>query len=216
MTDLAIPDAILLPLADLHPHPRNYRTHPQDQLEHLAESIREHGFYRNVVVAREKTILAGHGIVQAAKLVGLAAVPCVVLDLDPTEPRALKVLAGDNELAHLVEADDRALSELLKEIQETDDVGLLGTGYDAMMLANLAMVTRPSSEIADFDEAAQWAGMPEYTQEPEALELRVRFRTEDDRSEFARRLDLALSDHIKTTWWPTTADDDVSALRIAG
>jgi hypothetical protein len=81
-------------------------------------------------------------------------------------------------------------------------VGLLGTGYDAMMLANLAMVTRPSSEIADFDEAAHWAGLPEYMPEPDALELRVRFRSEDDRAEFARRLDLALSEHMKSTWWP--------------
>ncbi len=31
----------------LKPHPRNYRTHPEDQLAHLVASIEEHGFYRN-------------------------------------------------------------------------------------------------------------------------------------------------------------------------
>jgi hypothetical protein len=218
MTDLAIPDAVLLPLADLRPHPRNYRTHPQDQLEHLAESIREHGFYRNVVVAREKTILAGHGIVQAAKLVGLAAVPCVVLDLSPKEPRALKILTGDNTILHLAEDDDRALSELLKEIQETDDVGLLGTGYDAMMLANLAMVTRPSSEIADFDEAAQWAGMPEYQTEasPANIRLMVTFRSEEDKSEFGRILNLSLTTASTSTWWPAKEHEDYHALLFGG
>ena len=46
----------------LKPHPRNYRDHPQDQIDHLIQSIRENGFYRNVVVANDNTILAGHGV----------------------------------------------------------------------------------------------------------------------------------------------------------
>jgi ParB-like chromosome segregation protein Spo0J len=48
-------------LTDLKPHPRNYRTHSDDQLKHLIQSIKEHGFYRNVVVIKDGTILAGHG-----------------------------------------------------------------------------------------------------------------------------------------------------------
>jgi hypothetical protein len=48
-------------------HPRNYRRHPQDQLRHISASIRENGFYRNVVVARDGTVLAGQGVVQASR-----------------------------------------------------------------------------------------------------------------------------------------------------
>jgi ParB-like chromosome segregation protein Spo0J len=69
--------AEFVPLASLKPHPRNYRIHPDDQLEHIIKSIQEHGFYRNVVAARDGTILAGHGVVQAALKMGLKGVPVV-------------------------------------------------------------------------------------------------------------------------------------------
>ena len=56
----------LLPLAELRPHPRNDGTHPPDELAHLKASITTHGVYRNVVIAQDGTILAGHGVIQAA------------------------------------------------------------------------------------------------------------------------------------------------------
>ena len=136
--DAIIRKTRLLPLVSLKDHPRNYRSHPADQLAHLVASIEAHGLYRNIVVARDLTILAGHGIAAAARIAGLKSVPCAVLELDPDEPRALKVLAGDNGVQHLAEDDDRALADMLRQIQETDPTGLLGTGYDETMLATLA------------------------------------------------------------------------------
>jgi hypothetical protein len=210
---LAVEDVALTALRS---HPRNYKTHPDDQLAHLQESIREHGLYRNIVVARDNTILAGHGVVAAARRMGYETVPVVRLDLAPEEPRALKVLAGDNEVMHLGERDDRALSELLKEIKDTDLDGLLGTGYDEMMLATLALVTRPESEIKDFDEAAHWAGMPGYAPEAEPPSILVKFGSESDRDDFVRRLGLRLGENARQTWWPPRGQDDVAAVRIAG
>jgi hypothetical protein len=58
----------LIAIKELKPHPRNYRSHPEDQLVHLVNSIKQHGFYRNVVVAKDNTILAGHGVVPSFKL----------------------------------------------------------------------------------------------------------------------------------------------------
>lgn len=142
----------MVKLADLKPHPQNYQTHPQEQIEHLKASIAEHGMYRNVVIARENTILAGHGVVLAATQLGMKEVSAVRLDIDPDDPRALKVLTGDNEIEQLADVDDRALTEILKQINDED--ALLGTGYDEKMLAALVYVTRPASEIADFDAAA--------------------------------------------------------------
>ena len=68
-------------ISGLRPHPRNYREHPEDQLEHIKASIVENGFYRNVVAARDGTILAGHGVVLAATAMGLRKVPVIRLDL---------------------------------------------------------------------------------------------------------------------------------------
>jgi hypothetical protein len=210
----------LVAVRTLVPHPRNYKAHPDDQIAHLMESIKEHGLYRNIVVARDSTILAGHGVVQAARTLGLETVPVVRLDVDAESPQALKLLAGDNEVQHLGEVDDRALSELLKEINETAVEGLLGTGYDAMMLATLAMVTRPASEIASFDEAAHWAGMPEY--EPASdyehtLKLIISFRSEQDRLDYVALSPLRIDKREAATWttrWPYTERNDTAAVRF--
>lgn len=115
-------------LADLRPHPRNYHVHPEQELEHLAESLREHGVYRNVVVARDNTILAGHGVVAAARRVGLDSLPVVRLDLAPNDPRALKVVIRDNEIGRLAEVDDVGLAHLLESLEiagtPTNNLGL--------------------------------------------------------------------------------------------
>lgn len=124
-------------LDDLKPHPHNYREHTDEQLAHLAASLREHGVYRPVVIARDSTILAGHGLVGAARALGFDVLPCVRLDVEPDDPRALRVLVGDNEIAHLVERDDRRLSELLRELDAIDAAALLGTGYDRDALDRL-------------------------------------------------------------------------------
>lgn len=208
-----------VPLDQLHAHPRNYRTHPEDQLSHLVESIKINGVYKNVVATRDGTLLAGHGVVEAARLAGLSSVPVIRLDIDPHSTAALKILAGDNEISHLGEVDDRALSELLREVMETDVVGLLATGYDAAMLTNLAFVTRPESEIKDLDVAAAWAGLPEYKMEHEPLQIIVTCETEEDREAFLVLINSPA--HYKrvtgSVWsvkWPSRPQDDLSSVKF--
>lgn len=124
-------------LDSLTPHPRNYRGHPDDQLAHIEQSLREHGQYRNIVVARDGTILAGHGVAEAARRVGLAEVSVIRLPVGRDDPRALRLLAGDNETGRLAAVDDEALAGILRDIYERDVEGLLGTGWDEDDLARL-------------------------------------------------------------------------------
>jgi hypothetical protein len=128
-------------IADLKPHPQNYRTHTDDQLAHLVQSIREHGLYRNVVVARDGTILAGHGVVLAAQQLQLTEVPIVRLDVAADDPRALQLLVGDNQIGGLARIDDAQLLDLLTTVTDSDLTTLLGTGYDAASLAALTPLT---------------------------------------------------------------------------
>ena len=207
-------------LSEIKPHPRNYRVRPDDEIEHLKASIKEHGVYRNVVIAQDGTILAGHGVVEAARRLDLARIPVYRKDYGPDDPRALKLLAADNEISHLAMSDDRALTELLRELKDAD-IDLLGTGYDDMMLANLLFVTRPASEIADLDAAAQWVGMPEYNLAggDDRLEIIVNFATEDDRKEFCRLLGLNASTiptmgKGRSIWWPKRIREDVQSIRF--
>jgi len=209
-----------VPLEQLKPHPRNYRTHPDDEITHLIESIRANGIYRNVVVARDWTILAGHGVVEAARRLGISSIPVYQTEYDPDEPRALKLLVGDNEISHLTMNDDRVLTELLRELNESD-LTLLGTGYDEMMLANLVMVSRPASEIADLDAAAQWVGMPEHDMGEDRIQIIVNFANEEDRKEFCRLLGIESSKIAtegvgKSIWWPKQVRDDVASIHFKG
>lgn len=211
-------NAELTPLTEIHAHPRNYRTHPADQIAHLIASITKHGFYRPVVAARDGTILAGHGITVAAEKMGLKAVPVIRLPLDPNSPTALKILTGDNEMGKLAQIDDRMLTELLRGIKDTDPEALLGTGFDEKMLAALAMVTRPAGKIADIDDAAAWAGMPEFGEKDEDVKLTILFRNPQDRDKFIAEKRVKVSTYKTknawTTWYPEKPRDDLISLKF--
>jgi hypothetical protein len=209
-------EAVMTDPRTLTPHPRNYRKHPMSQLRHIIDSIETHGFYRNVVVAKDLTILAGHGVKQAEIEMGLAKSPVITMDIDPDDPRAIKLLTGDNEISNLSEVNDRLLTELLKEIMGEQDLGLTGTGYDAEQLASLVMVTRPASEIRDKNEAAEWVGMPDWEVEPAPIKLIVSFANESDRSEFARIIGYNLTEKTTSVWFPPRARDDNSGLKFEG
>lgn len=129
-------------VADLRPHPKNYKQHPEEQLDHLVRSLEENGQYRNVVIAEDDTILAGHGVVLAAQRMGLGKVLAVRMPWSPDDPRALKLLALDNEVARLAPHDDNALADLLREVQAAE-IGLLGTGFDDGALDALIAACRP-------------------------------------------------------------------------
>jgi hypothetical protein len=143
-------------LAELRAHPRNYRRHPERQLAHLVQSLREHGVYRNVVVANDGTILAGHGVVEAAAEAGLSEIDVVRIPLPPDHPKARKLLAADNELPRLADDDIASLAQLLEEIRDDDIDGLFGTGYGnddlTILLASLDELQPPEDGTLDDEE----------------------------------------------------------------
>ena len=65
---------IELPVADLKPWDRNARTHSKKQVRQIADSITVFGFTNPILVDRDNTILAGHGRVAAAQLLGMERV----------------------------------------------------------------------------------------------------------------------------------------------
>lgn len=203
-------------VSDLKPHPRNYVEHPRDQIEHLKARLRKHRFYRNIVIARDDMILAGHGIVTAAVELGIEEVPAHRKDMDPFSPEALELLAGDNEVQRLRLVDDRKLTVILREVKEKDPQGLAGTGFDEQRLANLTYVTRPRSEVAGHNEAAHWVGLPDYEPATDPLKLTVSFENEQDRAAFLEKLDVTLPGKGRYMWWPPKPRDDRVSLLFDG
>src|SRR5271169_5478647 len=88
----------MIDLTALRPYRGNARTHSRGQIKQIAKSIEHFGFTNPILVSDDLEILAGHGRVAAARLIGMAKVPIVRLsDLSLAERRAY-VLA-DNKLA---------------------------------------------------------------------------------------------------------------------
>lgn len=133
-------------VADLKPHPQNYRVHPEEQIEEIAASVRAHGIYRPVVVANDNTILAGHGLVLAVKRNELDEIPVYRYPVAPDSTEALKVLSGDNELGHMAEVDSARLLSILRGIRDDHPNELYGTGFDEARFAALVAVVEPEEE----------------------------------------------------------------------
>jgi DNA modification methylase len=113
---------------ELRPHPNNARTHSKKQIRQIANSIAQFGFCNPVLVDDAKQIIAGHGRVEAAKLLGIDAVPTVRLShLSEAEKRAY-VLA-DNKLAEKAGWDRELLAIELQGLIELD-VEIELTGFE--------------------------------------------------------------------------------------
>ncbi|MBX9643014.1 MAG: ParB N-terminal domain-containing protein [Novosphingobium sp.] len=85
-------------ISALRPYARNARTHSKKQIKQIARSIERFGFTNPVLVSDEGEIIAGHGRVEAAKLLGWKQVPTIALSHLSEGERRTYVLA-DNKLA---------------------------------------------------------------------------------------------------------------------
>jgi DNA modification methylase len=112
----------------LQPRTTNPRTHSKKQITQIANAIRRFGFTNPILVDDANGIVAGHGRIEAAKIVGLDQVPIVRLSaMSEAEIRAYVI--ADNRLAENA-GWDRALLGLelqyLTELEIDFDVTLTG------------------------------------------------------------------------------------------
>ena len=140
-----------LPPDHLRRSSRNARSHSKKQLKQIARSIERFGFVNPVLIADDLEIIAGHGRVEAAKMLGLKQVPTVRLsNLSPAERRAY--MLADNRLAELAGWDRDLLATELQGLLEIqfDDVEL--TGFS---LADVDLILEePPAKHADQDSSA--------------------------------------------------------------
>lgn len=88
---------IELPLASLIPYEFNNRNHNEQQIDRIANSIKEFGFNQPIVVDESNIVLVGHGRLLAAQKLGLKEVPVLIKkDLSETQKKAYRIL--DNKL----------------------------------------------------------------------------------------------------------------------
>jgi DNA modification methylase len=116
----------MLPTEALKAYPGNARTHSKKQIRQIGRSIEQFGFCNPVLIDGNGQIIAGHGRVEAAKLLGLSVVPTVRLShLTEAERRAY--ILADNRLAEKAGWDREMLAIELQALIDLDfEVELTG------------------------------------------------------------------------------------------
>lgn len=149
MTAVTSPRLEMLSPASLRAHRNNPRTHSKAQVEQIRCSIERFGFTNPILVDGQDNIIAGHGRVAAAKLLGLERVPALRIEgMSETERRAYVI--ADNRLAELAGWDNDLLRLELGAILELEpDFDVELTGYSGGELEALLAISDPKSSEAD-------------------------------------------------------------------
>jgi DNA modification methylase len=134
----------------LVPYPRNARVHSKRQIRQIAESINTFGFTNPVLVDRTAMIIAGHGRVEAAKLLGMKRVPTICLD-NLNEDQIRAYILADNKLAEKAGWDNAILAIELQHLTSVD------LGFD---------VTLTGFEIGEIDLIIQEGKVDQSADEP--------------------------------------------------
>jgi len=140
----------LWPTDRLVPYAKNARTHSPEQVAPIAASIVEFGFVNPILVDTNAGIIAGHGRLLAARKLGLAVVPVVVLDhLSETQRRAY--IIADNKLAQNAGWDDETLAAELGDL-EAEGVDLTLVGFSDDELEELLAKDDEAQAVAESSE----------------------------------------------------------------
>lgn len=79
-------------IRDLKPYKKNAKKHNKEQVEQIANSIKEFGFTQPVIIDKNNCVVAGHGRILGAKKAGLKKVPTVCLE-ELTEEQIVEYMA---------------------------------------------------------------------------------------------------------------------------
>ncbi|SKC57888.1 site-specific DNA-methyltransferase [Maledivibacter halophilus] len=140
----------LIDIDELIPYANNARTHDKEQINKLRSSLREFGFVNPVLIDKDKSIIAGHGRVMAAREEGIKRVPCVLVE-HLTDAQKKAYILADNRLALDAGWDDEILALELESLKEMD-FNIDFTGFDAAEIDDLfSRIHDKNTEDDDFD-----------------------------------------------------------------
>lgn len=149
-------------VAKLIPYAKNARIHSLQQIEQIAASIKRFGFTIPVLIDGRGNIIAGHGRVLAAKLVGLDEVPVMVAKGWSDAERRAYVIA-DNKLALNSAWDADLLRSEIADLAaanfDATSLGFLSDELDAILRPE----TGDSETSAASGKLAERFGIPPFS-----------------------------------------------------
>jgi DNA modification methylase len=145
-----------LPVSTLSLNPRNSRTHSKRQIRQIADSIQAFGFTNPVLLDQTSSIIAGHGRVAAAKLLGMKKVPTILIEnLSPVELRAY--ILADNRLAEKAGWDKSILAvELQDLLTSCSNLDVTITGFE---VPEIDLILSSTEDKADPDDRVEVAAL---------------------------------------------------------
>jgi DNA modification methylase len=151
------------PVSQLVPLQNNARTHSRHQIRQIASSIKAFGFTNPILVDRNNIIIAGHGRVEAARLLGMEQVPTIRLEtLNQDQIRAYVI--ADNRIAEKAGWDKSILAIELQHLLTIDsefDVSITGFEIPEIDLILLQPATEPDrDDVFKMDEGRQAVTQP--------------------------------------------------------
>lgn len=128
----------------------NPRSITDSQMDKLVKSISHYGFVEPVVINKDYTIIGGHQRVKAFQILERASVPCVIVDLDKQNEKALNIAL--NKTGGEFDAD--MLQSLLTELKLDDfDLELTGFNLDIQLqntnLSDIEETIKTTNEIME-------------------------------------------------------------------
>ena len=152
----------VLSIKDIKPNPHNARFHSTKQIGQIADSIRAFGFGAPVLVDETLTLIAGHGRLRAAELLGIKEIPAIELrGLSAARKRALAL--ADNKIGDNAGWDRERLAVELPELSELlieDGLDVSVTGFSAAELDQLQVDFEEDSSDPDDDIHPGWRTGP--------------------------------------------------------
>lgn len=137
----------------LRPDPKNPRVHRRRQIRQIARSIKVFGFIVPILIDGRGQLIAGHGRVLAAELLGMTQVPTIKLE-HLTEAQKRAFMIADNRLTENSAWDKGLLGEQLKELSLLElDFSIEVTGFEVSeidsTIEGLAPANRSKEDPAD-------------------------------------------------------------------
>lgn len=158
-------------VVELKPDPNNTRIHSKKQLRQIAESIRLFGFNVPILVDAASRVIAGHGRLEAAKLLGLTEVPTIcIAHLSEAQVRAFQI--ADNKLTENAEWNEQLLAAQLKALCEAElDFNVEVTGFEMGDIDVLIEGAMPAAAEAPDEVLGELANAVPVTQSGDLWQL---------------------------------------------
>lgn len=128
-TEIKLPKQIvLLPIEEIKETPNNSRTHSDEQLNQIVESIKEFGFTNPCLIDETKVLIAGNGRLYAARILGMKLVPTITLE-GLTEAQKRAYVIADNKIALNAGWDIQRLNLEMSWLHKQGDFNIEKLGF---------------------------------------------------------------------------------------